>query len=83
MTCDDNHEDLARNSQSDNQVRAALSRARTWEAQGEAGAAEMWRRDAERVRSARENLRREAEAEELIPPPADMSLRPPGDELII
>ena len=52
--------------------RAALSRARTWEAQGETSAAEMRRRDAQRVRGARESLRREAAAEKLIPPPADI-----------
>jgi hypothetical protein len=45
--------------------------------------AARYREDAERARTAREDLRRQAEAEGIVPPPARMSLRPGDDALIV
>jgi transcriptional regulator with XRE-family HTH domain len=47
------------------------------------GRAGDYRRAADQARTERENLRKEAEAEGILPPPDRMSLRPPGDTLII
>jgi len=61
----------------------AESRARAADRSGHADRADGWREAAERSRMARENLRRQAAAEKILPPPAEMSLRPPGDVLIV
>lgn len=53
-------------------VRAALT-----------GRAGDYRRAADQARTSRENLRKEAEAEGSLPPPDRMSLRPPGEALIV
>jgi len=61
----------------------AESRARVAENSEHADRADGWREAAERSRLARENLRRQVAAENILPPPADMSLRAPGDALIV
>jgi hypothetical protein len=61
----------------------AESRARVAEHSGHPDRADGWREAAERSRSARENLRRQAAAEGIKPPPAEMSIRPPGNVLIV
>jgi hypothetical protein len=50
---------------------------------GYMAAADAHRQAAESARAQGEGLRERATAENLIPPPAGMSLRPPGDELIV
>jgi len=50
---------------------------------GLAARADYWRRAAEESWNVRENARRQAEAEGVVPPPAQMSLRPGDDALIV
>ena len=50
---------------------------------GYMAAADAHRQAAESARAQGGDLRKRAAAEKLIPPPADMSLRPLGDELIV
>lgn len=61
----------------------AESRARVAENSGHPARADGWREAAERSRQAREGLRRLAASEKIAPPPAEMSIRPPGDALIV
>jgi hypothetical protein len=61
----------------------AESRARITDESGHPDRADGWREAVERSRMARENLRRQAAAEKILPPPVEMSLRPPDDVLIV